>query len=93
MANPVADSKTPALIAFALIAVGIAIAATRGLIHGSIPGGVVAALGAIPGCYGMWKGIQQDTQGTLAISVTSVLAALTIGGVLIVLHVVSFVLH
>jgi len=89
MGNPVPDSKTPAIVAFVLVAVGIAIAAAQGLIHGSFVGGIIAALGAIPGCYGMWKGIQQDTQGTLAVSVTSVLVALATGAVLIVLRIVS----
>src|SRR6185436_12865712 len=82
MGNPVADSKTPALVAFALVVIGIAIAAVQGITHGSIVGGVIAAAGAIPACYGMWKGIQQETQGTLAISVTAVLASLGVGAVL-----------
>jgi hypothetical protein len=89
MGNPVPDSKTPALVAFVMVVVGIAIAAVSGLVHGSILGGVIAAAGAIPACYGMWKGIQQETQGTLAISVVAVLASLAVGAVLIVLRVIS----
>lgn len=91
MGTPVADSKTPAFAAFGLIVFGIVIAAVQGLTHGSIAGGVIAALGAIPACYGMWKGIQQETQGTLAISVVGVLLALAVGGALIVLRVVHWV--
>lgn len=91
MGTPVRDSKTPALIAFALIAVGVAIAAVQGLVAGSIGGGVIAVLGALPACFGMWKGIQQETQGTLALSVTAVLAALAVGGVLIALRIVHWV--
>src|SRR5215468_5629809 len=90
MGNPVPDSKTPALVAFVMVVVGIAIAAVQGLVHGSIVGGVIAAAGAIPACFGMWKGIQQETQGTLAISVVAVLASLAVGAVLIVLCVVSW---
>jgi len=90
MGTSVADSKTPALIAFGLIAFGIVIAAVQGITRGSIAGGVIAALGAAPACYGMWKGIQQETQGTLAVSVMAVLASLGIGGVLIVLRVVDW---
>ncbi|HEV7557693.1 MAG TPA: hypothetical protein VGO00_19645 [Kofleriaceae bacterium] len=89
MAEP--DSKSPALVAFALVALGVVIAAVQGLVHGSIAGGVIAALGAIPACFGMWKGIQQETQGTLAISVLAVLASLGVGGVLIVLRIVHWV--
>ena len=91
MGNPAPDSKTPAIIAFALVAVGIAIAAIQGVVHGSIAGGVIAASGAIPACFGMWKGIQQETQGTLAMSVAAVLAALAVGAVLIVLRVVHWI--
>jgi hypothetical protein len=89
MGNPVPDTKTPAIVAFVMVAIGLAIAVMQGLFHGSILGGVIAAAGAIPACYGMWKGIQQETQGTLAISVTAVLVSLAVGGVLIVLGVVS----
>jgi hypothetical protein len=91
MGTPVADSKTPALAAFGLVVFGIVIAAVQGVTHGSIAGGVIAALGAIPACYGMWKGIQQETQGTLAISVGAALLALGVGAVLIVLRVVHWV--
>jgi len=91
MGTPVADSKTPAFTAFALIAFGIVIAAVQGVTRGSIAGGVIAALGAIPACYGMWKGIQQETQGTLATSVIAVLLSLGVGGLLIVLRVVHWV--
>jgi hypothetical protein len=91
MGNPVADSKTPVFVALVAVAIGIVIAAMQGLTHGSIAGGVIAALGAIPACFGMWKGIQQETQGTLAMSVMTVLLALGVGGVLIVLRVVHWV--
>lgn len=90
MGNPVPDSKTPVLVAFVLVVIGIAIAAAQGLVHGSIVGGVIAAVGAIPACYGMWKGIQQETQGTLALSVTAVVVSLGVGALLIVLRVVSW---
>ena len=90
MADPVPDSKTPALAAFGLVVIGIVIAAVQGLSHGSIGGGVVAAAGAIPACFGMWKGIQQETQGTLALSVGAVIASLGVGGVLIVLRVIHW---
>lgn len=90
MADPVPDSKTPALAAFGLVVIGIVIAAVQGLWHGSIGGGVVAALGAIPACYGMWKGIQQETQGTLALSVGAVVVSLAVGGGLIVLRIIHW---
>ncbi|MBA3458345.1 MAG: hypothetical protein H0T46_00165 [Deltaproteobacteria bacterium] len=84
-------SNGPAFIAFIAVAIGIAIAAVQGIQHGSIAGGVISALGAIPACYGMWKGIQKETQGTLAMSVIAVLVSLGVGGVLIVLRVIHWV--
>ncbi|MDQ3369402.1 MAG: hypothetical protein M3680_28585 [Myxococcota bacterium] len=86
----VADSKTPAMVAFGLVVLGIAIAAVQGFTRGSILGGVIAASGAIPACYGMWKGIQQETQGTLAMSVSAVLVSLGVGAILILLRVVDW---
>jgi hypothetical protein len=91
MGTPVPDSKTPAMAAFGLVVVGLLLAVLQGVSHGSIAGGIIAAMGAIPACYGMWKGIQQETQGTLAISVTAVIVSLAVGGILIVLRVVDWI--
>jgi len=91
MGNQVPDSKTPAFAAFGMVVLGLVIAALQGVSHGSIAGGVIAALGAGPACFGMWKGIQQETQGTLAISVGAVLLALGVGGALIVLRVIHWI--
>ena len=90
MGDPVPDSKTPAMAAFGLVILGLVIAAIQGFSHGSIAGGIIAAAGAIPACFGMWKGIQQETQGTLAISVGAVLVSLAVGGLLIVLRVIHW---
>ena len=90
MGNPVPDSKTPAFAAFGMCVLGLVIAAIQGFSHGSILGGVIAGLGTIPACFGMWKGIQQETQGTLAISVAAVLVSLATGGLLIILRVIHW---
>lgn len=90
MGTPVPDSKTPALAAVGMVVLGLVIAAIGGFTKGSILGGIVAGLGAIPACYGMWKGIQQETQGTLAMSVGAVLLSLAVGGVLILLRFVDW---
>jgi hypothetical protein len=86
----VADSKTPALVAFGLVFLGVLIAAVQGFTKGSILGGLIAAAGAIPACYGMWKGIQQETQGTLAMSVVAVLVSLGAGAILILMRLVDW---
>jgi hypothetical protein len=88
---PEADNKTPAFAALGLVAIGIVIAAVQGFVHGSIGGGIIALLGTIPSCFGMWKGIQQETQGTLGLSVVALIASLLVGGLLIVLRVIHWV--
>ncbi|MCX5747813.1 MAG: hypothetical protein NT062_35565 [Proteobacteria bacterium] len=91
MGTAVPDSKMPVMVAFAFVALGLAIAAVQGFTVGSIAGGVVAGLGAVPACFGMWKGIQQETQGTLAMSVMAVLVSLGVAALLIILRVVHWV--
>lgn len=91
MANPVPDTKLPAAIAFGLCAVGLVIGLIGGFTHGSYVGGVIAGLGAIPAMVGMWKGIQQETQTTLGLSVLAVLTSLAVAAVLLVLAVVHTV--
>ncbi len=93
MGEPVTDTKMPALIAFGLVALGIVVAAIgdHGVLNGSIWGGLISVTGTIPACLGMWKGIQQETQGTLALSVCAVLAGLGVGAILIILRVVHWV--
>jgi hypothetical protein len=90
MGNPVPDSKTPALAALGMVVLGLVIAALQGISHGSIAGGIIAALGAVPACFGMWKGIQQEGQGTLALSVGAVLLSLGVGALLILLAIVDW---
>jgi hypothetical protein len=90
MGTPVPDSKTPALAAVGMVVLGLVIAALGGFTKGSILGGIIAGLGAIPACYGMWKGIQQETQGTLAMSVGAVLLSLAVGAMLILLRFVDW---
>ena len=81
------------MVAFGLIVVGVIVAAigSGGILSGSIGGGILAGCGAIPACFGMWKGIQQETQGTLAISVLAVLSSLAVAAALIILRVVHWV--
>lgn len=91
MSNSAPDSKMPALLAFGFAGVGLLIALISGFSKASIAGGVIAGLGSIPACFGMWKGIQQETQTTLALSVFAVLVALAVGAILIVVGVISWV--
>jgi hypothetical protein len=91
MAQSSPGSNLPALVAFGLVIAGLAIGLVSGIGGGSIAGGIIAGLGSIPACVGMWKGIQQETQTTLAMSVIAVLASLAVGGLLIILRVVDLI--
>jgi hypothetical protein len=91
MANPVPDSKLPAAVAFGLCAVGLVLGLIGGFTHGSYAGGIIAAFGVIPACIGMWKGIQQESQVTLGMSVLAVLMSLGIGAILLILAIVHTV--
>ncbi len=91
MTQPVPDSKLPVAVAFGLIAVGLVIGLIGGFTEGSIAGGIIAFLALIPACVGLWKGIQQEHQGTLALSVLAVLAALGVSAVLIILRIVDWI--
>ena len=84
-------SNIPAFIAFGLVIAGLAIGLAGGITSGSIAGGIVAGLGTIPACVGMWKGIQQETQTTLALSVVAVISSLLVGGLLIVLRIIDLI--
>ena len=81
------DTKLPVFITLGFVVIGLIIAAIGGISHGSVFGGVVASLGAIPACWGMFIGIQQKTQATLLFSVLSFLTALAVAVVLIGLRV------
>jgi hypothetical protein len=83
-------TQAPLLLALALIAAGVIIAALGGITSGSVLGGIVAALGAIPACYAAWLGMQKETQGSLGIALLLVFASLGVGGVLLLLRVVDW---
>jgi len=91
MSNPVPDSKTPLYVALALAVGGLVIGA---LFHSGgvkILGALIAAAGAIPAAIGMWKGIQQQTQTTLALSLGALFVSLGVAAGLLIWAIVVFV--
>lgn len=83
-------TQAPLLISLALIAAGVIVAAVGGLTAGSVLGGVLAAMGAVPALYGTWQGMQKETQGSLGMALLLVFASLAVGAVLILLRVVDW---
>ncbi|HVV83769.1 MAG TPA: hypothetical protein VHE35_11925 [Kofleriaceae bacterium] len=80
----------PVAVSFGFVAVGLIIGLIGGFTHGSWAGGIIAALGIFPAMVGLWKGIQQETQTTLGLSVLAVLVSLGVGGLLIVLKLAHY---
>lgn len=90
MAEPVPDSKLPVAISLGLVAVGLIIGLIGGFTEGSWAGGIIAGLGVLPAMAGLWKGVQQENQTTLGLSVVAVLISLGVGGLLIILRLVDY---
>lgn len=78
------------LIAFALIGVGFVIAAVGGIKNGSVLGGLIALAAVGPCMQGIWKGMQQETQGQLGLAIVALALSLLVGGALLLLRVVNW---
>lgn len=85
------SAGAPLLLSLGLVVAGLLIGVIGGLTSGSLGGGLLAGAGVIPAAYGAWLGIQQETQGTLLWSILLILASLGVGGLLLILWLVSAV--
>ncbi len=85
-----AGNKLPVYGTLGCILTGLVIAALAGFGGGSLLGGVVAGLGILPAMWGMWTGMQEKTQTTLATSVVLFFASLAVAGLLILLRFVDW---
>jgi len=88
---PTADNKTPVFATFGLVIIGVILALVLGGGKGPLIGGIVAGLGIIPACYGMWVGMQQETQTTMASSVLVFFVALLAAGGMLIWGIVELV--
>ena len=88
---PKGDNKTPVFATFGLVIVGVIIALVLGGGKGPLIGGIVAGLGIIPACYGMWVGMQQETQTTLGASLAVFFVALFAAGGMLIWGIVALV--
>ena len=91
MATPSPDSKTPVLVAVAFAVAGLVLGLVLTGGGGKLAAGLIAAAGAIPAGVGMWKGIQQETQGTLAMALGALLFALGVAIVMVIWAIVVFI--
>lgn len=85
----VPDAKLPNLAALSCVIIGLLIGLIGGLGSGSLTGGIIAGVGIVPACWGIWSGMQQKTQGSLVWSIMLLLASLGVAGLLILLAVVN----
>lgn len=86
----VPSSKTPHIATLACIAVGVIVTLIVGGFSGGLIGGLVAAAGVVPSGYGVWLGMQKESQGSLAISLLLGLAAVGVGALLLILGIVDW---
>jgi hypothetical protein len=91
MADPVPDSKTPVFIALAFGAVGLVLGLAFHSGGGKLFAGIIAARGSVPAAIGMWKGIQQEGQSTLASALGALLFSLAVAAVMIIWAIIQFV--
>jgi hypothetical protein len=73
-------SRLSQVAALACVLVGL----LCGVLGRPIIGAEIAAIGVIPACYGMWMGIQAETQGALLRSILLCLLALGVAALLVV---------
>lgn len=89
MAAP--DTRLPLLITLLCVIIGSLIGVAGGSTISSVVGAVVAALGAIPACWGIWLGMQQQTQTSLLGAILLLFLALGTAGLLLVLRLVDWI--
>lgn len=79
--------KAPPIVALFMVLAGAIIAILGRLGAAAIIGGAIALLGCIPASYGLWAGIQQKTQTTLALSILMILVCLGAGFLLLAISI------
>jgi hypothetical protein len=79
-------SKLFQLATLACVAAGI----VSGLAGHPVIGAEIAAIGIIPACYGMWLGIQSETQGALLRSILLFLLAIGVAAMLVVAYLLGW---
>jgi len=84
------NASMPAMAAMAFAMIGLVIGAISGITNGSIGGGIIAAVGIVPACYGMFAGMQQETQSGLLMNIMAFLFATGVAGALILLRFVDW---
>lgn len=84
------NTMVPVIATIAFAVIGLVVAAIGGITSGSIAGGLIAGIGIVPACYGMWAGMQQETQASLAMNILAFLFAVGVAGILILLKFVDW---
>lgn len=79
-------SKLSQLATLALVVGGI----LSGLVGHPVVGAEIAAVGIIPACYGIWLGIQADTQGALLRSILLFLLAIGVAVMLVIAYLLGW---
>lgn len=85
--NDTSLGKAPPLVALFMVLAGVIIAILGRLGAAAIIGGLIAGLGVVPSIYGLWTGIQQKTQTTMALAILTLFLSLGVGIILLLISV------
>ncbi|WP_428264360.1 hypothetical protein [Haliangium sp.] len=79
-------SKLPHIAALACIVLGLLL----GILGSTLTGGIIAGVAVIPACWGMWAGMQQDSQGSLVLALLLFVVSVGVTSLLIVARVLGW---
>lgn len=83
--------KAPPVVSIFMVLAGVLIAILGKLGAAAIIGGVIALLGMLPASMGLWTGIQQKTQTTLAFSILMLFVCLGAGILLMAISIFGWI--
>ena len=84
-------STTPTFVSLALVAAALVVSAIGGFSEGSLVGAALALAAVVPAAIGTWKGMQEETQGSMAFALVALCIALGVAGLLAVLKIVAWI--
>jgi hypothetical protein len=77
-------------LSVALCSAALAVAIVGGFGRGSLLGGFLALNATVPAAYGMWKGMQAESQAPLAKHLVALLLSLGLAGLLFLLRLLAW---
>jgi hypothetical protein len=76
------------IVSSGLLAAALIVAVVGGFVSGSLLAGLVALAGAVVAGWGVWKGMQAETQTGAALSIVLLLVNVAFAGLMLLLKLV-----